>query len=431
MLIARFHGHLGLNMRLQLLFLTSALCVSCTPSAEQAPSDEQAGVERGGVQGGDAQGGAEPYTGGMGDRLELGVAGEARSEDAEPPMDQALVDAGPPTPPAPYEVVVLDQAPIYSYGEENFQNALGALDFGEGPFASVVMEVTLHTTCFPFESWSDDPPPDGQRWPPSCDAFDRNFELHLRPNSGPLDPTSQTPAEFEVMRAITPFGGPSRYELDLTDYANVYPHESEARVHITTWSDASGQVSGSQGMWRVSLKARVTPGPAPREVVALVPIFNRNLRLADGPLEVPFTVPEGVREARLEYRATGHGGGDDPSPRCIGPAEEFCERTHILGADGFDLETFTPWREGCEAGCTLTQYEDPQNSFEYCAENPTGLPQSVRASRANWCPGALTPAYELSVPRFTQAGEHSLYLEVQGLHPDGVWRVSAHLYLYR
>jgi len=419
MMLTRPHTHLALGRRLTLLALSSTLCASCTPSAEQGSGGGQAG--------GELLSGVSAHL----DLGETGEAGEPRPEDAELAPDRSPPDAGPPTPQEAYELVILDHAPIYSYGEENFQNTLGALDFGEGPFASVTMEVELHTTCFPFEGWSDDPPPEGHRWPPSCDAFDRNFELHLRPNSGPLDPTSQMPAEFEVMRAITPFGGPSRYELDLTDYANAFPGESGARVHITTWSDASGQVSGSQGMWRVSLKARVTPGPPPREVVALVPIFNRSLRLADGPLEVPFMVPEGAREARLEYRATGHGGGEDSSPRCIGPAEEFCERTHILGADGFDLETLTPWREDCEAGCTLTQYEDPQNSFEYCAENPTGLPQSVRASRANWCPGALTPAYELSVPRFTQAGERSLYLEVQGLHPDGLWRVSAHLYLYR
>ena len=363
----------------------------------------------------------------LGVSSDLGMSVDMSSEvvvtDMASPEDQSVSTE-------PYEVIVFEREPIYSYGETNFQNALADLDFGVGPFAEVKLTVELHTTCFPFEGWADDPPPEGHNWPPSCDAFDRNFELHMTPDNGPLNPESDRPAEFELMRAITPFGGPSRHVLDITDYANAYPGSNSIRVHITTWSDGAGQVSGSQGMWRVSVTAQVTPGEQPRSVIGLVPVFNRSLRLDDGPLEVPFSVPQNVRRARLEYRTTGHGGGDDMSATCIGPAEEFCRRTHILGIDGRDLDMITPWRDDCELGCTVTRYEGQGNSFEYCSENPTGLRQSVEAPRANWCPGSLTPPFEYDVPNYTLPGEHSFYLEVKDLHPSGVWRVSAMVYLY-
>ena len=183
-------------------------------------------------------------------------------------------------------------------------------------------------------------------------------------------------------------------------------------------------------MWNVSVKAQVTPGIPPRSVIGIIPLFNRTYRADHAPLEVPFVVPEGVRRTRLEYRTTGHGGGNDPSSACIGHAEEFCQRDHILGIDGRDLETITPWRDDCELGCTLTRQETSTGGFDYCAENPTGDQRSVRAPRANWCPGSITPPFIYDVPNFTVPGEHSFYLEIQDLHPEGMWRISALVYLY-
>ena len=51
------------------------------------------------------------------------------------------------------------------------------MDFHDGPFQSVVLQVQLVSPCFPFSSWGPVPP--GQNWPANCDAFDRNFEFSL------------------------------------------------------------------------------------------------------------------------------------------------------------------------------------------------------------------------------------------------------------
>jgi hypothetical protein len=101
-------------------------------------------------------------------------------------------------------------------------------------------------------------------------------------------------------------------------------------------------------------------------------------------------VPGGTTSSRLEFRATGHGGGMImPGSGCIGPAEEFCKRTFTFFADAQQIDELDAWRDNCADFCTVTHYA-PFN-LDYCLENPCGAIQSVRASRANWCPGSVTP----------------------------------------
>src|SRR5438094_104899 len=105
-----------------------------------------------------------------------------------------------------YTIEAFDSVRISSHSEEpNFQKASATLDFKDGPFASALLIVDLATTCYPFENWST--PPAGQNWPADCDAFDRNFEISLD-------------GKLELMRAITPFGGPEHQEIDITDVVN-------------------------------------------------------------------------------------------------------------------------------------------------------------------------------------------------------------------
>jgi hypothetical protein len=341
-------------------------------------------------------------------------------------MDQMIeVDQAVPMNTDPFEVMIHDQVRIVSYGEENFQNAFGSFDLGTGPFESVILEINLDTTCYPFERWRDDPPPTGHNWPPSCDAFDRNFELVLNPVQNEGDPPG-----IEIMRAITPFGGPSHYEIDITDLANAQPGMHRTKTHITTWSDSDGQVSGSQGGWTVSLKAKIVPGVAPRSVIAVIPLINTSVNSVEELPRPYFNTPEGVSSTRLEYRVTGHGGGNDSDNDCIGPAEEFCRRDHIIYVDGQEVEQFVPWRDNCEEECTLATQNNGNSSFEYCLENPTGSIGSVRAPRANWCPGSLTPPRVWDFDVYHTPGRHSFRFDVLDMHANGRWRVSAHVYLF-
>lgn len=325
--------------------------------------------------------------------------------------------------PDPYDVAVFDRVRINSHDDQpNFQRASASVDFGAGPFAKATLHVELESTCFPFSNWIDNPPPQGQNWPADCDAFDRNFEFLLDPPAA----EGGKPA-IELVRAITPFGGPMKFDVDVTDLANGLPGKHEIVTTITTWSDGAGQVSGSNGGWNVSAKLEMVPGKAPRKVLAVVPLANLNQTESGGPDPVKFTVPAGTKASRLEYRVTGHGGGQSEFGACIGPADEFCKRSHTLRLDGVELDSFTPWRSDCSDNCTIATNDVPgMNAFDYCLENPCGAKESVRAPRANWCPGTLTPPFSWEDVDTLQApGEHAFSWDIAKVGAGGSWRVSA------
>ncbi len=319
----------------------------------------------------------------------------------------------------PYVVPLFDRARINSRDDqENFQNATVEVTFGARPFAQALLVIDLDTTCYPFESWADNPPPPGENWPADCDAYDRNFEWTLDDPREPVEPPG-----LELVRAITPFGGPRHHEIDITDVLNGIdegPHR--VRVHITTWSDGEGRVSGSNGGWFVSGSVMLTPGPAPRNVLSVQSLFNKSYGPSEEPAPQSFLVPEGAVASRLEYRVTGHGGGVG-GLGCVGPAEEFCNREHTFVVDGADYAVFQPWRTDCGNFCTITRYTNPSGGgFDYCLENPCGAIPSVQAPRANWCPGDVSAPFVFE-PALTP-GEHTVAWDVSAIAAGGSWRTS-------
>ncbi len=309
----------------------------------------------------------------------------------------------------------------------NFQQLNGDIAFEGGPFTSVKLVADLGTTCFPFAGWKENPPPAGQNWPADCDAFDRNFELSL---DDPDSDAGATPG-LELIRAITPFGGPLHLERDLTALANAAPGAHRLRAHITTYPDPDGVVTGSNAGWSVSAKIEVTRGAAAEHPLAVVPLFYGDLLTADAQ-SASFTTPEGTTRAYLEYRTTGHGQAQGGIFECNGPAEEFCSRTHTVQLDGSTLQTFTPWKN-CSSTCTLMTSDsdapfDPP--IQYCAENPCGAIASVKAPRANWCPGSESDPIVLDAPELAVPGNHEVSWQVSQIAKGGSVRVSLTYYAF-
>jgi hypothetical protein len=316
------------------------------------------------------------------------------------------------------QLVVFDQVVISSNADaEHFQQATADVDFGSASVESATLRVELSSPCFPFSNWLDEGVPPGQRWPARCDAFDRTLSVSL----DDAEP-GEAPPGLELIRAITPFGGPLQLDVDVTDVVNGLPGPHRLRVTIDTWSDAKGLVSGSNGEWQVGATLDLTYGAAPRRVLSVLPLVLESQTEVDA-APLSFEVPDGVGSARLDYRVTGHGAV--PELGCIGPAEEFCQRTHELRLDGKLLEELSPWRSNCDELCTVTQNDVSAGPQSYCAENPCGDPNSVRAPRANWCPGSMTAPFAIENPQLSAAGKHELTRTIQGLHEGGQWRVSA------
>jgi hypothetical protein len=319
---------------------------------------------------------------------------------------------------APHSVKLFDRVRIHSKGTVNVRKAEADLSFDRGPYSKVTLKVELDTSCYPFSKWATNPPPAGENWPADCDAFDRNFEFHMDPPK-----TSGDKPAIEWVRAITPFGGPMKYDVDLTDVANGLPGKHTVRVKITTYSDSKGIVSGSNGGWWVTATLDLVPGTPPRKVLAVIPLVNHSFKKGTAKQEVSFTVPAGTKSSRLEYRVTGHGGGAVERPACIGPAEEFCQRWQYIYVDDQQKEKRVFWRSDCDKLCTLTT--DPGTTRQYCKENPCGAIQSVRAPRANWCPGSVTPPFTKDYPELRSAGSHKFGYFIESVADKGSWVVSA------
>jgi hypothetical protein len=128
---------------------------------------------------------------------------------AEPP----LADAGP-APGTKVQDAPITRGRIGSKAEEaDFHVTKGNVSL-DGKYEKVLLVLDLESPCFPFDKWKDEPPPPGHNWPASCDAFDRNFETAL------FDPSKPDAPGLELVRAITPFGGPLHVEEDVTDIWN-------------------------------------------------------------------------------------------------------------------------------------------------------------------------------------------------------------------
>lgn len=355
----------------------------------------------------------------------VGDATESVPEEQVEVLSESTEKTIPPE--LPYKITLFDNIRINSREEyegkkyEHVRSAKTAFEFKPGSYAKVELVVSLDTTCFPFEKWSSDPRPAGHRWPPMCDAYDRNFEFVLNPAAN-----KDAPPGLELVRAITPFGGPMKFAVDITHIANTLPGKHAIQVGISTYADGQGQVSGANGGWFVSAHLDVTPGTPVERVLKVIPLFDESYNNNESVRrDVEFTLPPGTKRSVLEYRVTGHGGGS-PDSACIGHADEFCKRTHRLFADGQEFQNFIPWRSDCKNFCTRLQTQFGQ----VCKENPTGAIQSVEAPRANWCPGSLTHPITRVIPAFQTEGKHTFGYQIEKVAKGGTWRVSAAIIAY-
>lgn len=323
----------------------------------------------------------------------------------------------------PYLLLPFDKVRITSDATSpHFQGVSAAIDLRDGPFEQVNIGVELRSPCYPFESWPSLEA--GQFFPPECDAFSRTFSLLLDPPQQEGDPPP-----FELIRAATPYGGPLVVSADITDLANARPGKHTLHAHVGTWADPTGQTSGIRGGWDVSVKIVAQPGKPPRNVLAATPLLRGPQQDAQPGAAVPLAVPEGTSQARIEYRASGFGSGPGDAG-CKGPAEEFCKRRHEFYLDGKKIKSSYLWRDDCADLCTIAHHEDPTWSHDYCLQNPTGAPEGVKQSRANWCPGSEVWPLQIQSEPLGAPGEHLFWYQIPKLAEGGWWLVSATFYAY-
>jgi hypothetical protein len=130
---------------------------------------------------------------------------------------------------------------------------------------------------------------------------------------------------------------------------------------------------------------------------------------ANDTLEVHFEITENIKNLRLLYTSTGHGGW--------GGGDEFNPKLNKVFIDGKEVFKMIPWRTDCAS---------------YRLSNPAsgnfgnGL-SSSDLSRSNWCPGTLTPPYIIPMDMLKK-GKHTLEVVIDQGENEGPstnhWNIS-------
>lgn len=235
---------------------------------------------------------------------------------------------------------------------------------------------------------------------------------------------------IELMRFITPFGighynsqvtvkgirweDSVTYKQDVTDIVTALSGEVWVGVFIGCY-DIGGH--------NVSLKLKYhpeEPGIAQKKIW-FKPIINTlNIMEASGQeyatlfgtdtLKVKVFVNDGVKNLKLRYISTGHGGWEH--------GDEFNKKMNEIFVDGKPVYKFIPWRDDCGM---YRKYNPASGNF------PNGI-SSSDYSRSGWCPGSTSVPVEIPLGEL-KPGEHTFSVFIPMGKPEGssfsAWNVSA------
>ncbi|WP_136668796.1 PNGase F N-terminal domain-containing protein [Flavobacterium sp. H122] len=126
-------------------------------------------------------------------------------------------------------------------------------------------------------------------------------------------------------------------------------------------------------------------------------------------LIIEFDITKEVKNAKLKYISTGHGGWEN--------GDEFVPKLNSIFLDGKNIFSFTPWREDCGS---YRLYNPASGNFN------NGL-SSSDYSRSNWCPGTITNPMTIDLGNLT-IGKHILQIKIPQGKPEGssfsYWNLS-------
>ena len=233
----------------------------------------------------------------------------------------------------------------------------------------------------------------------------------------------------ELMRFFTPFGVKQYNNLQLKDKTwaeNVLYRQdvSDLRSLLSNQEVWIGINIGNYDKGGHKVSANITIHNEEESEVTLtqiVPLFctNNIMEMAgqeygtmfssDKGLEVTFKLDKPMKNCKLRYITTGHGGWEN--------GDEFVPKKNTIFLDGKETFSFTPWRQDCGS----YRLSNPASG-----NFPNGL-SSSDYSRANWCPGTVTNPIFIDLGDL-EAGNHTIQIKIpQGL-PEGSsfssWNIS-------
>lgn len=191
------------------------------------------------------------------------------------------------------------------------------------------------------------------------------------------------------------------YHQDVTHLAPLLQGEVWIGAYIGNWA-TNGH--------RLSLELKYHPGGGGKGERTVIPVFNTvNLMEQGGQdypafmdsdsLRVVLNVPHNIRQAKLVYLTTGHGGW--------GGGDEFTPKENTLYLDGQKVYSFIPWREDC---ASYRRRNPASGNFS------NGL-SSSDLSRSNWCPGTVTNPVYIPLGDLSK-GEHTFTVAIPQGKPE-------------
>lgn len=234
---------------------------------------------------------------------------------------------------------------------------------------------------------------------------------------------------IELMRFFTPFGVKQYNTIQLKDKiweerVNYRQDISELTSVLNNQEVYIGTFIGNydKGGHKVSVNITIHPEEETMAKSAVaIPLFNSTnvmemagqeygtLFNSDKGLLVTFTLDKDLKNARLRYITTGHGGWEH--------GDEFVPKKNTIYLDEKEVFNFTPWREDCGS---YRLYNPASGNF------PNGL-SSSDYSRSNWCPGMVTNPIYIDLGEL-KAGTHTIRVKIPQGTPEGTsfssWNVS-------
>lgn len=234
---------------------------------------------------------------------------------------------------------------------------------------------------------------------------------------------------LELMRFFTPFGIKQYNHIELK--GKTWHEQVSFRQEISElYSALSGQElwvgafigNYDAGGYRISLDITIHPGegmtiPASQ----VIPLFNTTNVMEMGGqeygtmfnvekgLEVTFELLTPLKNARLRYITTGHGGWSG--------GDEFVPKVNSVYLNQNKMYAFTPWRQDCGS---YRLYNPASGNFN------NGL-SSSDYSRSNWCPGTVTHPVYIDLGDLP-VGSHTIRVHIPQGAPEGssfsAWNVS-------
>ncbi|TCI94178.1 peptide-N-glycosidase F-related protein [Tenacibaculum sp. M341] len=217
------------------------------------------------------------------------------------------------------------------------------------------------------------------------------------------------------------------WQQNITHLLPLLKHEFYVGVFIDTWTKEGYQISAD-----LSFKESNIPNHQ-KEKTNVIPLVNTikysaNQKYYDafnkGTLTVSFTNDTPLKNAKLYYTTTGHGGHSE--------GDEFTQKENIIKLDNTIIKQFIPWRDDCASFRRFNPSSGVWSSKTmWKGKEIDERIASSDLSRSNWCPGSKVNPEIIEIGNIN-SGSHQLEISIpkaQAIDGDKInyWMVSAYI----